>query len=317
MPTLYQKPLLISYRADRVSCASCCTLIYVVACVILPYVAVFALGGLWTKETPAREQPLVRSRSEVYVEAYASASPRGREVVPLLWSTSEPLNDAIGASLRPCEFRTWYEDDELDGYPDRLEYVVTMPVDADAGERVHSVSVIVGLDVRFESEFRLRFNASVHLQAASPLPGRAWRQTADLTLQSDAAQRSLDLPPRPPCPTPTWAFMTPVQPDGAPASVRSILEQYAACNDTVALVAQPPVWTPGVSDTFEARLTVRVPPIIAFRRPGLVETLKLAAVQYIAFFLPIGFLLKCVHSSLFNFGIVAARVHHPVKQHTW
>ena len=64
-----------------------------------------------------------------------------------------------------------------------------------------------------------------------------------------------------------------------------------------------------------AHLTVRVPPILTTRRPGLLETLKLAAVQYIAFFLPIGFLLKCIHGSLFRFGIVAARRHHPVKQH--
>jgi hypothetical protein len=42
---------------------------------------------------------------------------------------------------------------------------------------------------------------------------------------------------------------------------------------------------------------------------------KLAAVQYIAFFFPISFLLTCVHSALFRWGIVATRVHHPVKQH--
>ena len=56
---------------------------------------------------------------------------------------------------------------------------------------------------------------------------------------------------------------------------------------------------------------------VAARRPGIVETLKLAAVQYIAFFLPIGYLLSCLHSALFRFGVVSARVHHPVKEHKW
>ena len=82
-----------------------------------------------------------------------------------------------------------------------------------------------------------------------------------------------------------------------------------------ALRAQPPIWTPGVSDSFEAHLTVRVPPIQTTRKPGLVETLKLAAVQYIAFFFPIAFLLSCLHSALFRFGVVSARVHNPIKQH--
>ena len=114
---------------------------------------------------------------------------------------------------------------------------------------------------------------------------------------------------------PTWAFEHPVLPDGAPASAASVLAQYAACNDTVVALAQPPVWTPGVASKFEAHLTVRVPAIAAARRPGVVETLKLAAVQYIAFFFPITFLLSCVHGALFRFGVVAARIHHPVKQH--
>lgn len=315
MPALYWRPLEISYHANRVSCASCCTLLYIVASIVLPYVTVYALGGMWTKESLAREQPLIRSRYEVLVEAYASAP--GQEVVPLLWSSSQPLNDAIGSHLRPVKLRSWYEDDERDGKPDRLQYVLTVPLDAAAGERLHSISVLLGVDVNFAREFNLRLNSSLHMQASSPLPGRTWVQTADLALRSDMPQRSLDLPVREPCPERTWAFQQPVLLDGAPASATSILERYAPCNDTAVLIAQPPLWTPGVSDSFEARLTVRVPSIVTSRRPGFVETVKLAAVQYVAFFLPISFILSCLHGALYRFGVVAARIHHPVKQHHW
>lgn len=315
MAVLYSRPLAVTYHANRASCASCCTLLYAVACLVLPYVAVYALGGMWTKETPTREQPRVAARYEVLVEAFAS-SPTS-EAVPLLWSTSQMLNDAIGERLRPCQLRSWAEDDERDGRPDRLQYVITLPVDVDAGERLHSVSVVLGVDVQFEREFSLRLNGSLHLQAQSPLPGRRWVQSADLALRSDEPMRSLDLAPRPPCHQPTWAFATPVLPDGAPASAESILAQYAACNDTVTLAAQPPLWTPGVTHAFEAALTVRVPQVVASRRPGLVETLKLAAVQYIAFLLPIGLVLSCLHGALFRYGVVSARIHHPVKQHRW
>ena len=53
MPALYWRPLSITYHSNKFSCASCCTLVYIVLAAVLPYVVVFSLGGLWTKETPA------------------------------------------------------------------------------------------------------------------------------------------------------------------------------------------------------------------------------------------------------------------------
>ena len=262
----YWRPLYVSYHANRASCASCCTLLYVVALVAIPYVLACSLGGLWTKEALVREQPRVRFRYEMLVEAHASTF--SEPVVPLSWSTSQSLNDALGGSVRPCTLRAWDEDDELDGFPDRLEFAVTMPLDAAAGERLLSASVLVGIDVTFARDFQLRLNASVRLDAASPLPGKRWEQTADLVLRSDNPQRSLDLPPRSPCPTPTWAFEHPTQPSGLPASASSILGQYRMCNDTVVAQSRHSVWTPGVADAFEARLTLRVPPQLTPRPPG-------------------------------------------------
>lgn len=317
MAIYYSRPLYVTYHANRASCASCFTFLYVLACVVLPYITVYALGGMWTKETPAREQPNVLQRYEVLVEAYATSPSTGTEVIPLLWSSSQVLNDAIGIHMRPCKMSSWYEDDERDGMAERIEYRLEIPVDAAAGERIHSVSVILGVDVSFQREFSLRLNSSLHLQASSPLPGKAWTQTADLTLRSNDPQRSFDLPPRDPCPKPVWAFKQPMLPNGFPASAGTILAQYAACNDTAVVTAQPPVWTPGIDDKFEAKLTLRIPPILTSRRPGLIETLKLAAVQYIAFALPIGAILSCLHGALFKFGVVSSRVHNPIKQHTW
>ena len=45
------------------------------------------------------------------------------------------------------------------------------------------------------------------------------------------------------------------------------------------------------------------------------ETFKLALVQYIAFFIPIASILSCLHGALFRYGVIAARAHHPIKQH--
>ena len=85
--------------------------------------------------------------------------------------------------------------------------------------------------------------------------------------------------------------------------------------DTAVLLAQPPLWTPGVGDAFDATITLRVPSQLTSRTPGLFEALKLAFVQYIAMLIPIGALLTCLHGALFRTGVLAARMHHPIKQH--
>ena len=61
-------------------------------------------------------------------------------------------------------------------------------------------------------------------------------------------------------------------------------------------------------------LTERAPSVPA-RRCRLAEVLKDAFVQYIALFIPIKAILSCLHVSLFQYGVVSARTHHPVKLH--
>ena len=70
---LYSRSISVVYRANTVSCASCCTLFFYLAIIIVPYIATYAFGGMWTKESLVREQPTVRFRYEVVVEAYGSS----------------------------------------------------------------------------------------------------------------------------------------------------------------------------------------------------------------------------------------------------
>jgi len=313
MVHLYSRPLSITYHANRITCASFCTLLHLAAVIILPYVAAWGFGGLWVKEIVVSEQPLARFRYEALVEAYGTSE--ASDLVPWSWSTSLELNDALDTALRPCELQAWEEDDERDGHPERLQFVIRMPLNATARERLLSVSVVLGLDVAFTREFKLRMNSSLHLVADSPLPGRRWQQTADLVLRSQRPQRPKDYGRREPCPDPTWALQTPVLASGAATGAGSILATYATCNDTAALDPQPPIWTPGISNSFEAALTVRIPRIETTRKPGFVETLKLAWVHYLAMFIPIAAILRLVHGALFRTGVVASRMHHPIKQH--
>ena len=103
MPVVLERPLVVKHRSNWCSGGSCCVLIHWGAAIVLPFVIAFAAGGLWTKEVAAREQPLVRFRHEALVEMYRLDPPplnasAGTPPVPVKmgWSTSGPLNDALG-----------------------------------------------------------------------------------------------------------------------------------------------------------------------------------------------------------------------------
>lgn len=315
MPLVSSRPLCVTYHANRASCASCCALTFFVAAILLPYAAAVAFGGMWTRESLVREQPLVNFRHEVLVEAVTKTA--ASEAQPLAWSTSSEVNAALGATLRPCELRAWSQDDERDGLPDKLEFLLRVPLDLAAGERLLSISVMLGVGVEFATKFRMSLDGALHLQHSSPLPGSRWRQTADLQLRSRDPQAAPDMGVRSACQGATSALQEPLGADGGPITIEAILERYetARCNDTVVLAPSPPLWTAGVTDSFEARLTVRVPPVLTTRRPGLVETLKLGFVQYLAMFIPVRAVLQWLYNQLISTGVLAARVHHPIKQH--
>ena len=359
-----ERPLVVKHRSNWCSGGSCCVLIHWGAAIVLPFVIAFAAGGLWTKEVAAREQPLVRFRHEALVEMYRLDPPplsasAGTPPVPVKmgWSTSGPLNDALGAALRPCELRSWEEDDDRDGKADSLRFHLKVPLDEAAGERLHSLTFMVGVSALFSEETTLALNGTATVAHSSALPGARWRQSGELQVRrSDGPFRATVLPELSPCSTPFWMLQDPVQarasaarhgapparalpapgparaprpPAPTPHSPRSqengdattaaaiAAAEHASCNTTAVFSADAPLWTPGVGSSFELDFTVRVPSLALAVRPGTVEVLKLAWVQYITILLPIFWVLGCVRRAAVVGGVVPTRVHHPQKPHAF
>ena len=359
MPVVLERPLVVKHRSNWCSGGSCCVLIHWGAAIVLPFVIAFAAGGLWTKEVAAREQPLVRFRHEALVEAYRlEPSPvTGEQPVPVKmgWSTSGPLNDALGSALRPCELRSWEEDDDRDGKADSLRFHLKVPLDEAAGERLHSLTFMVGVSALFSEETTLALNGTATVAHSSALPGARWRQSGELQVRrSDGPFRATVLPELSPCSTPFWMLQDPVQvrrrrparrtaharapctraqaprpPAPTPHSPRTqengdattaaaiAAAEHASCNTTAVFSADAPLWTPGVGSSFELDFTVRVPSLALAVRPGTVEVLKLAWVQYITILLPIFWVLGCVRRAAVVGGVVPTRVHHPQKPHAF
>ena len=106
---LYSRPLSVEYHANLLSCSSLLSLVYVAACIILPYLVTYGLGGMWIREQPFRSQPRTIFRYEAVVEAYGVSS--STAIASWGWSTSSTLNDRLGMSLRPMLLSHWEEDD--------------------------------------------------------------------------------------------------------------------------------------------------------------------------------------------------------------
>jgi hypothetical protein len=323
MPVVLERPLVVKHRSNWCSGGSCCVLIHWGAAIVLPFVIAFAAGGLWTKEVAAREQPLVRFRHEALVEMYRlEPSPvTGEQPVPVKmgWSTSGPLNDALGSALRPCELRSWEEDDDRDGKADSLRFHLKVPLDEAAGERLHSLTFMVGVSALFSEETTLALNGTAVVAHSSALPGARWRQSGELQVRrSDGPFRATVLPELSPCSTPFWMLQDPVQENGDATTAAAIAAaEHASCNTTAVFSADAPLWTPGVGSSFELDFTVRVPSLALAVRPGTVEVLKLAWVQYITILLPIFWVLGCVRRAAVVGGVVPTRVHHPQKPHAF
>lgn len=200
MVTIHKEPLCIRYKVNKVSCASCCNLIYGVLLILLPYIIAYVTGGFWSSDILAREQPFVRFRHEALVEAYASST--SPSLIPLGWSSSALLNSALGSTLRPSELRAWTEDDDRNGRVESLVFSLRVPLGSD--ERIHSVSLMLGLEVILDQATSLRMNSTVYVQHSSPLPGLRSSQTADLLLESTRALRSSRQPARAPCREAFW-----------------------------------------------------------------------------------------------------------------
>ena len=226
MPVVLERPLVVKHRSNWCSGGSCCVLIHWGAAIVLPFVIAFAAGGLWTKEVAAREQPLVRFRHEALVEMYRleEIPPGTTPPVPVKmgWSTSGPLNDALGSALRPCELRSWEEDDDRDGKADSLRFHLKVPLDEAAGERLHSLTFMVGVSALFSEETTLALNGTATVAHSSALPGARWRQSGELQVRrSDGPFRATVLPELSPCSTPFWMLQDPVQARASAAARRT------------------------------------------------------------------------------------------------
>lgn len=110
--------------------------------------------------------------------------------------------------------------------------------------------------------------------------------------------------------SPLSSHHSPSRPRGCPPPITLCLVSLLQ----VHLAAQEPIWSPGVTEQFEALLSVNVPEIRVDYTPSSLQTLKFAWVQYLALALPLHVLLSLLRDAMVRYGIVATRLHDPLPK---
>lgn len=305
---LHSRPLATTYHADVASCATLTTVAYLVALLLVPWFVAYAAGNLYLYEQLTREQPDVHFTNQLLLEGYDDNG-------PFAYSTSAALNIALKDAFKPCSLRAWTEDDNRDGRPERLRFVLSVPPPS----TVKALSVLVGVKAVYNNGVHssLTVDGLAYAQASSAIAGKRWTQYGDLSLSTSTPLPPYGWAPRAACSPAFNVFNQTTDKDGKPTTIEAIVGRYHACNDTLSYRAEPPLWTPTVTGTtagLELNLTVSVPEVLVPYEPTTAAVLKMAWVQYLALWFPLFWVLSALRSACIRHRVLTTRAHDPLKR---
>ena len=314
---IHREPLYRRYYATYFSPSFLYGLVFGFLLIILPLIIAYNSTGFWYKEGTYFEQPHVNYRYQAIVEVYGtagfdrSASSRLREDIhqkPLLlyYSSSSKLNQMHGKEFRPATIQSAEFDDDRDGINERLEFNMVMPLGAD--EQVTGVSAILLNDVTLSERARYQFDAASLIRFDGGSAINNLRIDGDVMMRQSWPLSTKGSYKVPYSGDPLLTReITPGTSEGD-VSIEAILAQSASRNlstvfkPTYSIASRP--YEPSMVDVdpryFNMTVTMRVPQQPIWYTPNTSEVLKWAWMQYISFFVLIGWLLFRLNSYVFR-----------------
>ncbi len=314
---IHREPLYRRYYATYASPSFLYGLIFGFLLLFLPLIIAYNSTGFWYKEGTYFEQPAVKYRYQAIVEVYgtsgydrstSSATLEGTQQKPLIlyYSTSPKLNQMHNKNFRSAMVQSAELDDDRDGINERIEFTMRMPLAPD--EQVTGMTAVLLHDVVISERARYVFDAAsfVNFDGGSAI--------SNLNIDGDIQVRQ------------SWPLSTKggykVPYSGSPLltrepapgmsvsdmSVEAIMAETASRNlstvftPTYKLASRP--YEPSMVDLdtryFNMTITLRVPEQPIWYTPNASEVLKWAWMQYISFFVVVGWLLFRLNSYVFR-----------------
>ena len=314
---IHREPLYRRYYATYTSPSFLYGLIFGFLLIILPLIIAYNSTGFWYKEGIYFEQPHVNYRYQAIVEVYGTAgfdrssSSQAREDIqqkPLLlyYSSSSKLNQMHGNQFRPATIQSAEMDDDRDGINERLEFNMVMPLAPN--EQVTGVSAVLLNDVTISERARYQFDAATLISFDGGSAINNLRVDGDVMVR-----QSWPLSTK-------GGFKVPYSGDplltreispgmsASDLSIQHIMAETATRNlstvfrPTYTIATRP--HEPAMVDLdpryFNMTVSMRVPEQPLWYTPNASEVLKWAWMQYISFFVLIGWLLFRLNSYVFR-----------------
>jgi transmembrane protein 231 len=292
------------YFASWCSYAFFCHFLLTAAVVLLPIVAGIYSGGFWYQHKTVFEQPDVRFRQELLLVLHGSAP----EDV-LAWGTFPRFNQLFPGQVTPTTVRAISTDPNSDGLADTIEINVRVP--PSGGFAVHGVELALFFDYSFYEVVQLNMSSAVFLESSYPVQGSRlqvygdlrWAQTGPLLC--GGTQTTYETPL---LSNENISVFEDVQFD-------SLVNQYRSRNETTNLEHVLQRWQPGSAGAdFVIDVKLRIPPAEGIMcRPGFLETLKFAWIQYVALVILLTYCLSPIRGFLFGQQVFETRLRTPQK----
>lgn len=159
---VHREPLYRRYYATSFSGACCYSIAFGFILIVLPLIIAYNTSAFWLKDDVIYEQPSVSYRYYTIVELHGL---RNGAPMNLYYSTSPTTNKLNTEILRIPLFQSAELDDNRDGFTDRLELGIQMPLTP--AECIYSLNSVVYFDVKFETIAKYEFDAVSYINFES------------------------------------------------------------------------------------------------------------------------------------------------------
>eukprot|EP00600_Ochromonadales_sp_CCMP1393_P008389 CAMPEP_0174970734 /NCGR_PEP_ID=MMETSP0004_2-20121128/9571_1 /TAXON_ID=420556 /ORGANISM="Ochromonas sp., Strain CCMP1393" /LENGTH=280 /DNA_ID=CAMNT_0016220545 /DNA_START=32 /DNA_END=871 /DNA_ORIENTATION=+ len=175
---VHREPLYRRYYASAFSGACCYAFAFGFILIFLPLIIAYNSGRFWLKEDIIYEQPKVAYRYQSIIQMSGSSD---GTPLNIFYSTSPTINKLNSGNLRVPLFQSAELDDNRDGYTDRIEIGVQMPLAPT--ESVNGFTALVYINTQLDAKPRYIFDAISYANYESVSSMRQLSMDGDLLLR--------------------------------------------------------------------------------------------------------------------------------------
>eukprot|EP00051_Salpingoeca_urceolata_P032866 m.17837 g.17837 ORF g.17837 m.17837 type:complete len:309 (+) comp5558_c0_seq1:48-974(+) len=301
---VHRQPLHQRHFASVCSLAFITQLVFLAALVVLPFLAAYRSEGFWLYEASFREQASVQFKHQVVFVAQSSSGN------VYLWTTFPQVNSILQQNLRFPTVKSREEDADRDGRNDALHFELALPLQAT--ETINKVQLALTFDYQLHEFVDMQMESALFIEHESAVAGSSLSIDGVLALRqrrplSHSGTRTI--------------YNTPVFDTDTQAvqslDLATIYSQYLDRNETTHLENDFAVWSgPRVgTQPFVMNVRVRYQEQALWYRPGFWEEVKWGWVQYIAFMLPLLFVVNRFRRFIFTNQLLTTVVKCDGRQH--